>query len=256
MFDDFTATAATLKIGYAVAGVLVLVYLSRWFDARASKALAADDPKGFGAALAAIRKNALASAIYYGLRFLALGLVVAGLMGCARADAATVFPARYDRAIAEAVATYWPDYPHPAAWKAQLYQESRLDPAAVSPVGAAGLAQIMPGTWDDLRAQLRLGPAASPHDEIAIQAGAYYMARQRHAWTSPRPPDRRNELAQASYNAGLGHILAAQRSCQGARDWPEIAPCLPAVTGARNAAETSGYVRAIAKWRAMMEAGL
>lgn len=256
MFDDFVLAAAALKIGYAFLGIVLLVFVSRWLDARASKALAHTDPKGFGAALAAIRKSPFSAAIYYGLRFLGLALVIAGLMGCARASAATVFPTRYDRAIAEAVETYWPDYPYPAAWKAQLYQESRLDPAAVSPVGAAGLAQIMPGTWEDLRSQLRLGPAASPHDTIAIQAGAFYMARQRHAWSAPRPADRRHELAQASYNAGLGNILAAQRSCGGARDWPEIAPCLPGVTGARNAAETSGYVRAIAKWRAMMEAGL
>lgn len=256
MFDNFVTAAALLKAAYATVGILLLVYVSRWLDARASRALSRDDPRGFGAALKLIRADAKAAAIYYGLRFFALGLVVAGLMGCARADASTVFPSRYDRAIAEAVATYWPDYPAPAAWKAQLYQESRLDPAAVSPVGAAGLAQIMPGTWDDLRRQLRLGPAASPHDDIAIAAGAYYMAQLRRAWSAPRPPDRKHELAQASYNGGLGHILTAQRECAGARDWPDIAPCLPSVTGPRNAAETTGYVRAIAKWRAMMEAGL
>ncbi|MGE4529246.1 MAG: transglycosylase SLT domain-containing protein [Rhodospirillaceae bacterium] len=256
MFDSFVITAAALKIAYAALGIVLLVFVSRWLDARASKALSRTDPKGFGAALAAIRKSPFSAAIYYGLRFAALGLVIAGLMGCTRADASTVFPARYDHAIARAVSTYWPDYPYPVCWKAQLYQESRLDPAAVSPVGAAGLAQIMPGTWEDLRTQLRLGPAASPHDDIAIAAGAYYMAQLRRAWTAPRPPDRRQALAQASYNAGLGNILSAQRSCGGARDWPDIAPCLPAVTGPRHAAETAGYVRAIAKWRTMMEAGL
>ncbi|MGE4526812.1 MAG: transglycosylase SLT domain-containing protein [Rhodospirillaceae bacterium] len=255
MFDSFIAAAGMLKIGYAILGILLLVFVSRWLDARAASALARNDPKGFGAALAAIRRSPFSAAIYYGLRFLAIGLVIAGLMGCAPARAGTAFPSRYDRTIAAAVATWWPDYPFPASWKAQLWQESRLKPGAVSPVGAAGLAQIMPGTWQDLRRQLHLSPAASPHDDVAIEAGAYYMARLRRAWSAPRPPDRRQELAQASYNGGLGNILAAQRACDDARDWSGIAPCLPAVTG-RHAAETTGYVVAIAKWRAMMEAGL
>ncbi|SBW09210.1 conserved hypothetical protein [uncultured Alphaproteobacteria bacterium] len=253
---DFTILAATLKITYATVGILLVVYVSRWLDARASKALARDDPKGFGAALKLIRENAQAAAIYYGSRFVGVALVVAALMGCSRADAAVAFSSRYDRAIASAVETYWPDYPFPASWKAQLIQESGLKAEAVSPVGARGLAQIMPGTWEDLRRQLRLGPTASPHDDIAIQAGAYYMAQQRRAWSSPRPPDRRQELAQASYNAGLGNVLAAQRECGGARDWAGISPCLPGVTGERNARETEGYVRNIAKWRQMLEAGL
>lgn len=256
MFDTFLTTAAALKVGYAVLGILLLVYVSRWLDARASHALAREDPKGFGTALKLIRENATAAAIYYGLRLIAVALLMASLMGCSMAQAGTVFPARYDREIAKAVETYWPDYPFPVSLKAQYFQESRLDPAAVSPVGAAGLAQIMPGTWEDLRRQMRLGPTASPHDEIAIQAGAYYMAKLRRAWSAPRPVDGRQVLAQASYNAGMGNVIAAQRACGEPRDWADIAPCLPAVTGARHAAETTGYVRAIAKWRAMMEAGL
>lgn len=256
MFDDFLITAAALKIGYAILGICLLVFVSRWLDGRASKALSRDDPRGFGAALKLIRENPLAASIYYGGRFVALALVVMGLMGCSSAQAGTTFPDRYDGEIRKAVATYWPDHPVWLAWKAQLYQESRLDAAAVSPAGARGLAQIMPGTWNDLRRQLRLGPAASPHDDIAIQAGAFYMAQQRRAWSAPRPSEARHLLAQASYNAGLGNIIQAQRQCGGARDWPDIAPCLGAVTGARNAAETRTYVARIARWQTMLEAGL
>lgn len=248
MFDTFILTAAILKVGYALVAAGGLIFLSAWLDQRAKRA--------FSQSLETIARSPLALAVYYGLRFVALGILVGLLGGCADAHARTLFPTRYDREIASAVRTYWPEYPWASAWKAQLYQESRLNPEAVSQAGAAGLAQIMPGTWEDLRRQLRLGPEASPHDDIAIQAGAFYMAKLRHAWTTPRPADRRQELAQASYNAGTGNVIAAQRACGGARDWREIAPCLSTITGAHHAAETIGYVAAIAKWRTMMEAGL
>ena len=35
----------------------------------------------------------------------------------------------------------------PPLLAAQLYQESGFDPTAVSPAGAIGIAQFMPGTW-------------------------------------------------------------------------------------------------------------
>ncbi len=255
MFDDFVLTAAGLKLLYAAAAILMLVYLSRWLDSRASKAINHEDAKGFGAAIALIRTNPLAAAIYYGLRLLALAVVVGMLMGCSQASAGVAFPDRYDRDIRKAVAAWWPDYPHWFVWKAQLFQESRLDPDAVSPVGARGLAQFMPGTWDQVRRELRLGSAASPHHDIAIEAGAYYMARLRKGWSSPRPQEDRQQLAQASYNAGMGNLLKAQRACGGPNLYAEIIACLPDITG-RHSTETITYVDRIARWRAMIQAGL
>jgi soluble lytic murein transglycosylase-like protein len=171
-------------------------------------------------------------------------------------SSASSFPDRYDDDIRSAVKRYWPDYPFWRAWKAQLYQESRLQPDAVSPVGARGLAQFMPGTWADVAREIGAG-TASPHEaRWAIPAGAYYMARLRRSWSSPRPQDDRHRLAQASYNAGLGNILKAQQRCGGARHYPEIIPCLEAVTGPRNSHETRTYVERIARWWAMMEARL
>ena len=58
------------------------------------------------------------------------------------APAATIFPSRYDSMIQSAVKKFWPDYPDHLNWKAQLYQESKLDPDATSPGGAQGLAQF------------------------------------------------------------------------------------------------------------------
>lgn len=164
---------------------------------------------------------------------------------------ATPFSDRYDREITAAVAQWWPSGPGWLWWKAQLYQESRLNPAAVSPVGAAGLAQFMPGTWREVAREMRLPPGASPNQAIAISAGAYYMAKLAAGWKAERSVMERHILAQAAYNAGLGNILAAQKRCGNARNWPEIAPCLPLITG-RHAAETTGYVQQIARWRSLM----
>lgn len=245
--DDFVLLAATLKLGYALLAVFGLVLFTRWLDRRAGVA--------FSDIAARFRDHALASALYYGFRILALALLVGMVIGCAPAAAKT-FPDRYDRDIRAAVSRWWPDYPHWAAWKGQLYQESRLDPAAVSPVGARGLAQFMPGTWMDVVRELRLPPGVSPIHDVAVDAGAYYMARLRKAWSAPRATEDRHRLAQASYNAGLGNLLKAQARCGGKAGYADIAACLPQVTGERHSRETLGYVTSIAKWRAMMEVGL
>ncbi|MDO8606169.1 MAG: transglycosylase SLT domain-containing protein [Phaeospirillum sp.] len=246
MFDDFAITAFALRLAYGIVAVIGIIWLSSHLDQRAKRS--------FGDSMEEMAKDPIALALYYGLRFVGLALLLGMLMGCSAASAGTVIPSRYDAEISSAVKTYWPDYPAPAAWKAQLYQESRLDPSAVSPVGTAGLAQIMPGTWGDLTRELRLGNA-SPHAAIAIEAGAYYMAKLRRGWRSERAAGDRNQLAQASYNAGMGHIVKAQGLCGGARLWAGIAPCLPQVTGI-HARETTTYVERIHRYRAMLEAGL
>lgn len=244
--DDYVLVAATMKLGYALLAVFGLVYFTRWLDRRAGVT--------FSDIAARFRDNAMACAVYYGFRILALALLVGAVIGCAPAAAKT-FPSRYDGDIKAAVEHWWPDYPHWTAWKAQLYQESRLDAAAVSPVGAKGLAQFMPGTWAGVARQLRLPPGTSPVQDIAIDAGAYYMVQLRRSWHSPRPTDDRHMLAQASYNAGLGNILKAQERCGKPALYAEIVACLPAVTGIHSR-ETLGYVQRIRQWRGMMEAGL
>ena len=107
----------------------------------------------------------------------------------------------------------------------------------------------MPLTFRDVAARLRLPPGATPHDRLAIDAGAFYMARQMAAWTAERPMQERWRLGLASYNAGLANILAAQRRCHGAAWWRHIEPCLSDVTG-RHARETRGYVERVPRhWR-------
>lgn len=257
--DDFVLTAVLFKVGYAFAA-LALVY---WvFRKILSYSREMDERAGidFKDSMAIMKESPEALANYKGRRIHGL-LILAGclclmlgmLWGCS-AQAAPLISDRYDRQIGEAVEKYWPDYPFPTSWKAQLYQESRLDPAAVSPVGAAGLAQFMPATWRQVVRELRLPPGVSPHHELAITAGAYYMARLRRQWSAPRPADDRQRLAQASYNGGIGNMLAAQRLCGDPPLYADIIRCLPQVTG-RHARETIGYVPAIARWRRLIEAG-
>jgi membrane-bound lytic murein transglycosylase F len=133
---------------------------------------------------------------------------------------------------------WWQDFPRPDYWHAQLVQESlcRLD--AVSPAGAEGIAQFMPPTWAEVRDELGWPEAASPFDAIAIEAGAYYMRRQRRVFEArPRSVLERHRLAMAAYNAGLGRVLRAQRRCGNALTFDGLKACLPG--------ETRAYVPAI-----------
>lgn len=110
----------------------------------------------------------------------------------------------------------------------------------------------MPRTWGDVSGSL--GFTGTPHDDTAIEAGAYYMAKLRRTWRGrDRTGDARNDLAQASYNAGTGNILAAQGLCDNALLWEHIALCLFHVTGAKNAHETRTYVERIDRYWKRLE---
>jgi len=119
----------------------------------------------------------------------------------------------------------------PPVWlHAIMHAESRAKPRAVSPKGAIGLMQIMPATWNDLRARHRLGPDAfDPHDNII--AGAGYIRELFDRYGSPG--------WIAAYNAGPGRYEAALRG----RPLPAetrayVAVVVPAIgqAGAANAA--------------------
>jgi murein DD-endopeptidase MepM/ murein hydrolase activator NlpD len=90
---------------------------------------------------------------------------------------------------------------------AQLHAESGWNPRAVSPVGARGLAQFMPGTWtgegrdgngDGIR------DPSDPADAIAAQAA--FLCKLLAAVTASRLPGDPVDLALAAYNAGLGAV--------------------------------------------------
>ena len=138
---------------------------------------------------------------------------------------------------------------------AQLYVESSFRPDAVSPVGAQGLAQFMPGTWE----QWGHGDPFNPEDAIAAQIR--YMEFLYGRFGEIPHPLERMKCALASYNAGRGNInrmLAAARNQEGLpasysvwvsqgkpkgkwQQWWYASPLLETVTG-KHSEETRRYI--------------
>lgn len=129
--------------------------------------------------------------------------------------------------------------------KAQCLQESgpTLDPEAQSWAGATGVCQIIKGAAIDAG----LNPRHRTNPRKNIQAAAWLMRRSLRTWYLDRTRFERLQLAWACYNAGCGWIIKAQRSCNDARLWAGISPCLHLHTG-DHAKETLGYVRLIPIW--------
>lgn len=151
---------------------------------------------------------------------------------------------RFDPLFEQTAAQYLYPYLPDDDWKwwlAQCYQESRLRADAISPAGAVGICQLMPGAAMDAGIWDRLNP------ELNIKAGAWILRRNIRTWW-PRPTRLdRLKLGWCGYNAGVGNCIKAQALCDGASLWEAISPCLPQVTG-HHAKETQDYIRLIPKW--------
>jgi len=100
----------------------------------------------------------------------------------------------------------------PALIEAVVWQESRWHAGAVSPAGARGLAQLMPGTARELGVD-------SSDPNANLEGGARYLREQLDRF------DGDLEKALAAYNAGPGRVIAAD--------------------GIPNIRETKAYVAAI-----------
>ena len=102
-------------------------------------------------------------------------------------------PSRWRARVAELAAKY--DI-SPALLEAVVWQESRWNERALSPVGARGLAQLMPGT------AARMGVDAA--DPMAnLEGGARYLRLQLDAFGGDV------EKALAAYNCGPGRVEKA-----------------------------------------------
>lgn len=85
----------------------------------------------------------------------------------------------------------------PALLEALVWQESRWRPGVVSPKGAVGLGQLMPGTARAL--------GVDPRDpEANLSGAARYLRAQLDRF------DNNLELALAAYNAGPGRVARAR----------------------------------------------
>ncbi|WP_073271796.1 MltF family protein [Microbulbifer donghaiensis] len=89
---------------------------------------------------------------------------------------------------------------------AQMWQESNFNPKAVSPVGAQGLMQVMPATAREMGFP---PPLFDP--ERGIKAGVKYLNWVRNRFDPTLPVANKLWFILASYNAGYGHLLDAQR---------------------------------------------
>ncbi|MFE5029851.1 NlpC/P60 family protein [Streptomyces sp. NPDC056656] len=96
----------------------------------------------------------------------------------------------------------------PAILSAQLKQESGFNPRASSPVGAQGIAQFMPGTWQSQRVDGNGDGRMDVWDpEDAIPAQARFMCRLLKKGQASRTYEGSPvELALAAYNAGWGRV--------------------------------------------------
>lgn len=136
---------------------------------------------------------------------------------------------------------------------AQAVQESRFNPIAVSPAGAVGIAQFMLPTSKQVSEELKNKLALfkngfNREDPIqSIWAQVYYMNKLFKTWDLGRTEIERLKLAFASYNAGTGNILAAQKISGNKKLWNEIKDSLYEVTG-KNSKETITYVDNILKY--------
>ena len=87
--------------------------------------------------------------------------------------------------------------------KAQGLAESLLDPKAQSPVGAVGLMQFMPATWqewwDETIGIQGLPGADRTNPEVSIAAAAAYMEKLCETFGS-------RDVALAAYNWGWGNV--------------------------------------------------
>lgn len=120
-------------------------------------------------------------------------------------------------------------------FKAQGIAESGLNPDAKSPMGAHGIMQILPSTYDEIKRQVPfLANIEDPRWNIA--AAIFYDRQLYRKWKQHHDirVSERLRFAFGSYNAGYGNILKAYRKAvagQGEiRRWTQVASYAPSET--------------------------
>jgi soluble lytic murein transglycosylase-like protein len=132
-------------------------------------------------------------------------------------------------------------------FKAQAMAESEMNPTARSWVGARGLMQLMPSTFKEIQSRsATFGSIDDPEWNIA--AGIMHDRGLWRRWERDSIDVDRHEFMFASYNAGEGTIMNAQRACVAKaldqRSWSSVEAVAPNVPRWRYR-ETLGYVRKI-----------
>jgi soluble lytic murein transglycosylase-like protein len=130
-------------------------------------------------------------------------------------------------------------------FKAQGFAESGLKPDATSWVGARGVMQLMPSTYQQI-ASHRPEFGAIDQPDWNIAAGILHDRDLWQLWTNI-PEAERYHFMFASYNAGegtIGRALAMAKATSSEPAWANIELIAPRVQRWRYS-ETLGYVRRI-----------
>lgn len=162
---------------------------------------------------------------------------------------------RYDEAFRKAAKRQFGPTFDWRLFKAQGMAESNIDPRARSAVGARGVMQLMPSTFREVAsANPELTRIDDPESNIA--AGVAYDRALWNRWAADSVADDREPFMLASYNAGRGTLLQAQKRARAQsldpRRWQHIEQIAPTVPRWRHV-ETLGYVRRIAAFRALLD---
>lgn len=120
-------------------------------------------------------------------------------------------------------------------FKAQGIAESNLNPKARSHVGAKGIMQIMPATYDEI---LKKNPHIPKTEEPRwnIAAGIFYDRMLYRKWKKKKTISTRERLSFsfASYNAGLGTVLKAYKRASkkhgDIKQWQQVSDYAPGET--------------------------
>lgn len=130
----------------------------------------------------------------------------------------------------------------PALVFSQIKQESNGDPNALSSVGAIGLMQLMPSSFNDYL------PDELKDPETNIKVGTAFLRECIGIFKDETGNDQ-IRFGLAAYNAGVRNIVNAQKmaatlgyptSC-----WASVGVALVNVTGISNAMQTNWYVHVI-----------
>jgi len=122
------------------------------------------------------------------------------------------------------------------------YQESKWDPAAVSPRGARGMMQLTEDTAQRMRTTDPLDARSS------IFGGAHYLSKMLELMPRRIADPDRTWFALAAYNIGFGHLedarVLAEAQGRDADRWDDVREFLPLLTQERWYTQTKrGYAR-------------
>ncbi len=174
----------------------------------------------------------------------------AAVPGLARRPGIAVTPGeeRFDAAFRKYSKRYFGPTHDWREFKAQGLTESNLDTAARSPVGARGVMQLMPTTFHEVASRNPEIQQRIDDPEWNIAAGISYDRRLWLQWGQDSVGDHRRAFMFASYNAGRGTLLMAQRMARAEsldhRAWPNIERIAPQMRRWRYR-ETLEYLRRI-----------